>query len=445
MADQLGHVSAQEADATYRRITRRLIPFLIVCYICAYVDRSNIGLAKLAFMTDLGFTEAVYGLAGGLFYLGYSLFEVPSNLVMSRIGARLTIARIMFLWSLFSAATAFMTSPHHFYILRFLLGAAEAGFFPGVLFYLSKWAPPHRRARMTALFMSSMALAGIIANPISGAITHGMQGVWGLAGWQWLFMIEGLPGCLLAVAAYVCLTDTPNEATWLTDRQKAIVVRDLEADEAAKLGSGHGSLADALKDPKFYVLALMSMAMISGLAGLSLWVPTIVRRAGIDNVFHIGVISALPYLCGVVVQQWIARSSDRRQERRWHAAAPALLGAAGWLSLPLVSGSTAGSIIAITCVGMGMFGATGPFWSLPANYLRGTAAAGGIALITTFGSIAGFFSPILVGWMTERSGSLAFGQYYFGFLLGAGALCLLASPKPSGRAPATTAAAAASN
>ena len=446
MTDKLlRDVSPQEADATYKRVTRRLIPFLIICYICAYVDRSNIGIAKLDFMSHLGFTEAVYGLAGGLFYLGYSLFEVPSNLLMSRIGARLTIARIMFLWSLLSAATAFMTIPSHFYVLRFLLGAAEAGFFPGVLFYLSQWAPPQRRARMTALFMSAMALAGIIANPISGMVMSGMDGVQGFAGWQWLFLIEGVPGCILAVVAYHYLTNTPQEATWLTDRQKAILVRDLEEEQAAKHDTGHSRLADALKDPRFYTLALMAMAMISGLAGLSLWVPTIVRGAGVQDVLDIGLISALPYICGVVAQQLIARSSDQRQERRWHAAGPALFGAAAWLALPLVDGDKVLSVVAITCVGIGMFGATGPFWSLPANYLRGTAAAGGIALITTFGSISGFFSPILVGWATERSGSLAFGQVYFGLLLGAGALLLLASPKPAGRAGSTTAAAAASN
>lgn len=430
----LADVSPQEVEATYRAVTRRLIPFLILCYICAYVDRSNIGIAKLQFMSDLGFTEAIYGLAGGLFYLGYSLFEVPSNLVMNRIGARLTIARIMFLWSLFSALTAFMAQAQHFYILRFLLGAAEAGFFPGVLFYLSQWAPAQRRARMTALFMSAMALAGIIANPISGALMRGMDGVYGLAGWQWLFLIEGLPGCLLAVAAYYYLTNTPREAAWLTERQKAILIRDLEADQSARRQTSHARFSDALKDPRFYTLALMAMAMISGLAGLSLWVPTIVRRAGVEDVLHVGLISALPYVCGVVAQQLIARSSDKRQERRWHAVLPGLFGAAAWLTLPLVSHDTVLSIVAVTCVGIGMFGATGPFWSMPANSLRGTAAAGGIALITTFGSISGFFSPILVGWATERSGSLAFGQFYFGALLAAGALCLLLSPKPAAKA-----------
>lgn len=432
MEISLKDVSPLEVEQTYRRITRRLIPFLIICYVCAYVDRSNIGIAKLQFMRHIGINEAMYGLAGGLFYLGYSLFEVPSNLLMAKVGARLTIARVMFLWSIFSALTAFITGPYHFYVLRFLLGAAEAGFFPGVLFYLSQWAPASRRARLTALFMSAMALSGIVTNPISGGIMRSMDGFQGMAGWQWLFLIEGLPGCFLAVIAYYYLTNTPREAGWLTGRQKAILIRDLEAEQAAKQHV-HGRFLDALKDIRFYSLAVMAMAMISGLAGLSLWVPTIIQRTGVKDVWHVGLLAALPYVCGVIAQQLIARSSDRHQERKWHAAGAGLFGAAAWLALPFVSDNTALSIVALICVGIGMFGATGPFWSMPANYLRGTAAAGGIALITTVGSISAFFSPILVGWATQRSGTLSFGQFYFGTFLAVGALLLLLGARSNGK------------
>ena len=263
---------AAELDETYRIVSRRLIPFLVICYIMAYIDRSNIGIAKLGFMDTLGFSEAVYGLAGGLFYLGYSLFEVPSNLWMKRIGARLTIARIMFLWSLFSAMTAFMLVPWHFYTLRFLLGVAEAGFFPGVLLYLSYWAPAARRARMTAQFMAAMALAGIIANPLGGVIMTSMEGVAGLHGWQWLFLIEGLPGCALAVIAFFWLTNKPSEAKWLTDRQKTLLAEDLEREAVVTGVQKHGRFVDAIKDPRFFSLAIMAAAMISGLAGLALWV-----------------------------------------------------------------------------------------------------------------------------------------------------------------------------
>ncbi|HTI66338.1 MAG TPA: MFS transporter [Caulobacteraceae bacterium] len=431
------HGATPEAvEATYRRIMWRLIPFLIICYISAFVDRSNIGIAKLQFSRDIGLTEAMYGLGGGLFYLGYSMLEVPSNLMMAKIGARVTIARVMFLWSLCSAATAFIAAPEHFYILRFLLGAAEAGFFPGVLFYLSQWAPAHRRARFTALFMSSMALAGVISSPISGLIMHNMGGMAGLRGWQWLFLLEGLPGCLLAAIALYYLTDRPDQARWLTPAEKAIVAAELEADAAAQRDTSHATFAGALKDKRFYVLALMSMAMISGLGGLALWVPTVIQRTGVTNVWHVGLLAAVPYLCGVAAQQGVAWSSDRRGERRWHAAAPALVGAVAWCLLPVVKDSTWMSVVVVTLVSMGMFGATGPFWSTPANYLRGTAAAGGIALITTAGAVAGFFSPIVVGWLTDRTGQLASGQYYFGGLLAAGAVALLVGLRPKAGAVA---------
>ncbi|HTK36545.1 MAG TPA: MFS transporter [Caulobacteraceae bacterium] len=420
------HGAAPEAvEATYRRITWRLIPFLIICYISAFVDRSNIGIAKLQLSRDIGLTEAMYGLGGGLFYLGYSMLEVPSNLMMVRIGPRATIARVMLLWSLCSAATAFIIAPAHFYILRFLLGAAEAGFFPGVLFYLGQWVPARRRARFTALFMSSMALSGVISSPISGLIMHNMGGLAGLKGWQWLFLIEGLPGCLLAAAALYCLTDRPDQARWLTPAQKAIVLADLEADAADKRVGSHTSFVGALKDGRFYVLALMSMGMIAGVGGLALWVPTVIQRTGVTNVWHVGLLAAVPYICGVAAQQLVAWSSDRRGERRWHAAGPALVAAAAWCLLPVVKDSTWLSLAVVTVVSMGMFGATGPFWSAPSNYLRGTAAAGGIALITTAGAVAGFFSPILVGWLTDVTGQLAAGQYYFGGLLAVGALALL--------------------
>jgi len=426
---------AAELDETYRIVSRRLIPFLVVCYIMAYIDRSNIGIAKLGFMDTLGFSEAVYGLAGGLFYLGYSLFEVPSNLWMKRIGARLTIARIMFLWSLFSAMTAFMLVPWHFYTLRFLLGVAEAGFFPGVLLYLSYWAPAARRARMTAQFMAAMALAGIIANPLGGVIMTSMEGVAGLHGWQWLFLIEGLPGCALAVVAYFYLTNKPSEAKWLTDRQKTLLAEDLEREAVVTGVQKHGRFVDAIKDPRFFSLAIMAAAMISGLAGLALWIPTIIRESGIKDMMTVGLLSALPYVFGVVAQQMIARSSDRRQERRWHAAAPALFGALSWLCLPLAQGNVVLSVMAVCGIGIGMFGATGPFWSLPATYLKGTAAAGGIAIITSCGAAAGFVSPIIVGWLIDHTGSMASAQIYFGTLLAFGAILLVvlagARPRPA--------------
>ena len=419
-----------QADAAFARVTWRLIPLLALCYLSAYVDRSNIGIAKLQFTRDLGITEAMYGFGGGIFYLGYSLFEVPSNLLMQRIGARRTIARALLLWSLCSAATAFIATQWHFYGLRFLLGAAEAGFFPGVLLYLSQWAPAPRRARMTALFMSSLALAGVVSNPVSGFVLHGLNGAAGLRGWQWLFLIEGLPGCLLAAAALVWLTDQPAQARWLTQTQRDLVIAELAAEAHANAPIQQARFGQALRDRRFWAMAGMSMAMIAGLAGLSLWVPTIVQRSGIHDLWRIGLLSALPYLFGVVAQQAIARHSDRTGERRWHACVPALIAACAWMVLPAVRDHTAWSLGILIVLAMGMFGATGPFWSLPATYLRGTAAAGGIAVITTAGGLAAFVSPIVVGWATQRTGQLAFGQYYFGTLLALATLVLLVCLRP---------------
>ena len=419
------NTQAINMQATYRKIGWHLIPLLILCYISAYIDRSNIGFAKLQFMGDLGMSEAAFGLGAGLFYLGYSLFEIPSNLMLAKIGARRTMMRILLLWSLVSAATAFITTEMHYYVLRLVLGAAEAGFFPGVLFYLSQWAPASQRARFTALFMSAMPLSGIVGGPISGGIMRGMDGYQGMAGWQWLFMVEGLPGCLLAVVVYYYLKDKPSDAKWLTTEEKAAVMAELAAENAVKRDSTPGSFAEALRDKRIYMLAGMAVGLISGIGGIALWLPSIIRRTGIADPFHIGLLSALPFIAAVIVQQWVARRSDRRQERRKHAAVCALVGALGWMLLPLAQGQPVASLALMTLTAAGTFGATGPFWALPASYLRGTAAAGGIALITTFGSIAGFISPIIVGWAATRTGTLSFGQLYYAALMIIGAMLLL--------------------
>lgn len=414
-----------QLDATYRLIGWRLIPLLMLGYVSAYVDRSNIGFAKLQFLADLQLTETMYGIGAGLFYLGYCLFEVPSNLMLAKIGARATFLRIMVLWSLCSAALAFITDATHFYVLRFFLGAAEAGFFPGVLFYLSQWAPASRRARFTALFMSAMALSGIIGGPLAGLIMHSMDGTAGLKGWQWLFLIEGSPGILLGALSYYLLADRPRDAAWLSDEQKRWVAEDLAREASARGVHRQQNFIDALKDRRLYILAMMSVALISGIGGISLWLPSIVRSSGVTNILHIGLLSALPYVVAVVVQQLVARSSDRHQERRWHAAIPAGIAALGWFLLPLVQDMTWLALGVLTLMTAGSFGATGPFWSLPASYLSGTAAAGGIAIVTTFGGISGFVSPIIVGWANTTTGSLAAGQIYYGILMTLGATVLI--------------------
>lgn len=407
-----------ELDAVYRKITRRIIPILILGYIAAYLDRSNIGFARVQMLGDLGFSELVYGFGAGLFYLGYSAFEVPSNLLLKKIGARLTFARIMILWGVISAGFAFVTTATQFNVLRFLLGAAEAGFFPGVLLYITYWVPSERRARFTAMFMSALVLSGLIGGPISGVIMGGMDGVAGLRGWQWLFLVEAMPSIVLGVVILTRLTDTPDQARWLTDREKALVKADLEKDASAgqiRTRVSH-TLRDAFLDYRIYVLASMAIALVSGIGGLSFWLPTILHQAGVENLVTLGVLSGVPYLIALGVQQWVAHHSDKTGERRWHVAICAAICATAWFLLPAFADRPWVSLVLLVFACSGAFGATGPFWTMPSGFLAGTAAAGGIAMVSTIGAAFAILSPTIVGWATDKTGTLAAGQYYYGTL-----------------------------
>lgn len=419
----------QEADATYRKILWRIMPFMMLCYVVSFIDRSNIGFAKLHFIADLGFNDAIYGIGAGIFYVGYILFEVPSNMLLHKSGVRQTLLRIMVLWGLFSTAMAFMQNSVHFYAMRFLLGAAEAGMFPGMLLYLTYWVPLNRRARFNALFTASIPLAGMIGGPLSGAIMHAFEGVAGMKGWQWMFIIEGAPACLLGVVAYFYLQDGPASSNWLSARQKQIIAEDL-AQHGARRDTGEYSFMDVLKNPKLYWLAGMGVAVLVSTGGVFFWLPTVIRKSGIDNVMTIGVLSIVPFLIALVVQFLNARHSDRTGERRWHVAVPALLAALGWATLPSVQGNVPLSMLALTLATAGTLGLTGPFWTLPSSFLTGKAAAGGIALLSTFAGMGSVFSPMLVGWLSATTGSLAMGQYYFAALMLFGAVTLLIGVKP---------------
>ena len=433
--DNVAAPSQDETNATFRKVMWRIIPVLMISYILAFVDRGNVGFAKLQFMSDLHFSEAVFGLGGGLFYLGYSVLEIPSNLWLARVGARLTLLRIMVLWGICSAALAFMTQPSHYYILRSLLGAAEAGFFPGVLFYITTWVPASRRGQFTAVFMSAIAVSGIVSGPLSGSILHAGDGLLGLRGWQWLFIAEGVPAAIMGVVVYVLLADRPESATWLSPRQVAIITTELRAEEDSKRGHSHGNFLAALSDRRLYVLVGMSIGLIAGGAGIPLWLPTIIRNVGVKDSFTIGLLAAIPYIVAMVVQQIVARHSDRTQERRWHAAIPTFACALGWVLLAQVTDSPWIAIVLLTVMTAGYLGATGPYWTIPAMYLSGPAAAGGIALITTCGGIGAFFAPTIVGWLTTQTGSLAYGLYFYGAIMALGAILMLA-----GTSPVTTAA-----
>ena len=425
-------VREQEADATYRKVLWRIMPFMMLCYIVSFIDRANIGFAKLHFITDLKFNDAIYGVGAGIFYVGYILFEVPSNMLLHKRGVRQTLLRIMVLWGILSTCMAFMLTANHFYIMRFLLGAAEAGMFPGMLLYLTYWVPLNRRARFNALFTASIPLAGMIGGPLSGWIMHTFEGVAGMKGWQWMFIIEGAPAVLLGVVAYFYLQDGPASAKWLTPAQKAIIAEDL----AASAGGGKKASADehsflsALRDPKLYWLSGMGVAVLVSTGGVFFWLPTIIRKSGIENVMTIGLMSVVPFLIALVVQYLNARHSDKTGERRWHVAIPAFVAAIGWASLPSVQTNAPLALLMVTLATAGTLGLTGPFWTLPSSFLRGKAAAGGIALLSTFAGIGSVFSPMLVGWLSATTGSLSMGQYYFAALMLIGATTILIGVKP---------------
>ncbi len=413
-------------DALYRRIAWRVVPFLFICYVVNYIDRVNIGFAKLQFLQDLKLNDAAFGLAAGMFFIGYLVFELPSNLLLARIGVRKTLMRILVLWGAFTVLLMFVKTGTMLYVLRFLLGAAEAGFFPGVIFYLSLWFPNQRRARVTSLFIMAAPLAGIIGGPLSGWIMDSFHDMHGLRGWQWLFLIEGVPAIVLGLLALVCLTDKPQQARWLSDSEKAIVSAEIEKDHQQQhLGSSSARLGDALRSPRLYLLSAIYFTAFMGLNAVGFWIPTILKGVGVQTLTHIGWLSGAISLCTAVGIFVIGRSSDHHVERRWHTAMCGFAAAASFLLLPLTAHSAALTVALLAVASIGMLGVLTIFWTIPATYLRGTAAAGGIAVISSLGAIGGFVSPTLVGALKAQTGSIYTGLAVVAALLIAGMIALL--------------------
>jgi D-galactonate transporter len=396
--------SASAIDATFRKVTWRLIPFLFICYIVAFLDRINIGYAQLQMKQTLPFSDAVYGLGAGIFFIGYFLFEVPSNLMLAKVGARKTLLRIMFLWGLVAAAMMFVSTPTMFYVLRFFLGVFEAGFFPGVLLYLTYWYPNARRGRIIALFMSATAIAGIVAGPLSGGIMKYMDGMNGWAGWQWLFLVQGLPASLLGVAAYFYLQDKPEDARWLSPAEKAIVRTQLEQDQHAAPGS-HGSFWQLLRDPKVYVLSLIYFLLLGAAYAIIFWVPTVIRSWGVTDMLQIGMYAAIPNLVGAVAMVLVARHSDAKMERRWHLIGCVLLASVGMLLTVMVKGNLALSLACLSLAVVGVASATPIFFTIPTAYLAPASAAAGLALISSLGNLGAAVSPSLTGLISARTGN----------------------------------------
>ncbi|WP_250535873.1 MFS transporter [Caballeronia sp. AZ10_KS36] len=410
---------------TYAKVGRRLIPFLMLCYLGAYLDRVNVGFAKLQMLNDLRFSETVYGIGAGIFFLGYFLFEVPSNVILHRVGARNWLARIMLTWAVISASFVFVKSPTMFYVLRFLLGVAEAGFAPGVILYLTYWFPAARRAKALSLFFMAIPLAGIIGGPLSGYIMHALQGAHGLAGWKWLFILEALPSLFLGVVILFYLDNGIASAKWLTDAEKTLLARNVEKDNAQTLE--HVSIRSFIGDRRLWLMAAIYFCVVLGQYGLTFWLPTIVRRAGVADPLWVGIFTAIPYLCAIVALPLIGASADKHRERRLHLAIPMLVAAAGFATLPML-GSVGASIVCVSVAAAGILASSSQFWSLPTAVLGGMSAAAGIAAVNCFANLAGFFSPAIVGWLNDLTGKSTAGLIFISAAVVVGAALVFLVP-----------------
>jgi MFS family permease len=377
-------------------------------------------------LTDLKFSETIYGLGAGIFFIGYFIFEVPSNIALHRFGARKWIARIMLSWGVISAAMIFVKTPTAFYVLRFLLGVAEAGFFPGIILYLTYWFPSSRRAKITAMFMTGIPIAGVIGGPLSGWILNTFNGTGGMVGWRWLFLLEALPSIIGGIAVLFYLDDKISAAKWLSAEEKSQLEKGL-ANE-----SGHievHSASGAFTNRRVWVLCLCYFGIIMGLYGISFWLPTLIKASGVNDAFNVGLLTMIPYGAAAIAMVLLGRSSDRSKERRWHVALPAVIGAIGLVASTLVPHSVALAVVSLTFATIGILGALCQFWAIPPAFLGGVAAAAGIALINSVGNLAGFVSPYLVGWIKDMTHSTDMGLYCVAASLLVAAAIVLTMPR----------------
>jgi MFS transporter, ACS family, tartrate transporter len=395
---------------TLAKITWRLLPFMFLLYIVAFLDRVNVGFAALQMKGDLALSDTVYGIGAGIFFIGYFVFEIPSNLILERVGARVWIARIMLTWGVISSAMFLVSGETSFYILRFLLGVAEAGFFPGMILYLTYWFPARERARRVALFMTAIPISGVIGSPISGALLT-LDGFAGLAGWQIMFLAEGIPAILLGILVLRYLPNGPDEAGWLEPEERGWLRRALERENRIKSEHGEYTTRQALANGKVWLLSAIYFGVVTSVYGVSLWLPLIIEDlSGFGN-FAVGLLSVIPYFAGAVGMVLFARHSDATGERRWHVAVAAFIATVGLV----LTGATASPVVemaALTLAALGIYSTLATFWSLPTAFLSGTAAAAGIALINSVGNLGGFVGPYVVGFLSDATGS-----FYAGLLL----------------------------
>jgi len=404
-------------DSLYRKIAWHIMPILVIGYIIAYVDRVNVSFAKLQMLADLKFSDGVYGVGAGIFFLGYFAFEVPSNIMLHKVGARVWICRVVVTWGIVSALTALVRTPMQFYTARLLLGVAEAGFFPGMILYLTYWFPAHRRAAMVALLMAGNPVSGIIGGPVSGFILHHFAGSRGIAGWQWLFIVEAIPAILLGVVIFLFLDNRVAEAKWLSERERAAVAAEIEAEAISKT---HVSIRSAFTSPRIWLFGAIFFGMEMGSYAIGFWQPTIIRQSGVKDALHIGMLTTIPYTCALICMMFVGRHSDRTRERRWHIIVPNIVAAIGFILCAQAGSNTPIAMSGLVLAVAGVITGLAMFWALPTSFLGGNAAAAGIALINCTGNLGGLFSPTIIGVLKTYTGTLNSGLFFI-------AVCMIAS------------------
>ena len=400
--------SDHTGDSLYRKIAWRLMPILVIGYIIAYIDRVNVSFAKLQMLGDLKFSESVYGVGAGIFFLGYFAFEIPSNIILHKVGARVWICRVIVTWGIVSALTALVRTPMQFYTARLLLGVAEAGFFPGMILYLTYWFPAHRRAAMVALLMAGNPVSGIIGGPLSGFILRHFAGSNGIAGWQWLFILEAVPAIVFGAVIFLFLDDRVVDAKWLSEKERTTVAAEIEVEATTK---SHVSIASVFTSPKIWLLCVIFFGIEMGSYAVGFWQPTIIRQTGVTDAFNIGLLTIIPYAAALIALVLTGRHSDRTHERRWHAIFPCLAAAAGFVLCAQAGSNTPLAMFGLVLAAAGVITAVAMFWALPTSILGGNAAAAGIAFVNCTGNLGGFFSPTAIGFLKTHTGTLNSGLY----------------------------------
>ena len=418
---------ANRASVLYKNVFWRIVPLLMACYTVSYLNRINIGFAKLQMSVTLGLSESVFGIAAGVFFIGYFIFGLPSNLLMQRFGARRWIGCLMIVWGMTSACFSLVRTPLEFGIVGFLLGTVEAGFYPGVIVYLASWFPARQRARIIALFMSAIPIAGIFGNPLSGWIMDAFASVAHLLGWQWMFLIEAMPAILFGVVVVFTLDDGIASARWLNDSEKQFLSGEIEAD-AIEHARDAGPVSAVIKDRRLWLMCFIYFTFVVGQYGLTLWMPTLIHGTGVSQTTRIGWLSAIPFVCAVIAMNLCGRSADAHRERRWHVIVPALCGAAGFCVAASFSHNTLVSVIALSVAAAGVLTCAPLFWSLPTSFLAGTAAAAGVAIINSIGNLAGFASPVMIGHLRDLTHSSQSGMYALAGIMVAGAFAVWSVP-----------------